>query len=167
MNPDLCLVPPFLKSLLLLTALAAVLWAQACGLHRGYYCACSCLPLGGHLTQVDNCHEGAGHHTDHGHEHEHDHEHALPHEHDGDDTGAPVSHTHPEVVDTLTAHLLSNLPVTAPPALEMDWQSAWIHGLSPLLPASALIEPPREVPRRCPPGQEWPYQIAQSISLRL
>lgn len=147
------------KARLLFLAFATVAlgWAQAFGLHRGYYCECT---GSGHLTLVNHCH------ASHADLDDHDHDHHLPHEHDCSDE--QDTHEHPAVVDLLVAQNLSFLQVQAPPL--MLWEAGWIWQplphLSPTLDSSPEIWRTRAF-RRCPSSEDWPRQLSQAISLRL
>jgi hypothetical protein len=149
--------------LLSLTALVAVLWAQAFGMHIGYHCACDLEPSGGHFTFVDHCHGPQPTGPD---EHHHDSDHSLPHDHD---TPLPDgSHEHEPVVDTLVASSASFTKVQppAPFVFLLDPLSIRIaHPISVSSDTAPLIA--SSTSRRCHLADNWPHQLSQSIALRL
>jgi hypothetical protein len=149
--------------LLSLTALLAVLWAQAFGMHIGYHCACDLEPSGGHFTFIDHCH---GPQQTSPHDHHHDSDHSLQHDHH-----APLpdgSHEHEPVVDTLVASTVSFTKVQPPLPFVflLDPLSIRIaHPISVSSDTAPLIA--SSTSRRCPQADNWPHQLSQSIALRL
>ncbi len=144
--------------LLIASAILAIGWAQAFGMHRGYFCDCA---GSGHLTLFDHCHASAP-----GAHHHEDDDHDLPHHHecpDDEDT-----HSHPAVVDSLVAHQAGLHPIQIPPLMPVD--AGWDWQSLPLIAqadTAARDAPDWRLLRRSPLAEDWPRLLSQTISLRL
>ena len=135
-----------LSRLLPLAAILAVLWAQAFGIHRGYFCDAE----GGYYTSADHCHLGD--------------EHALDHD-DCEDHGD--RHEHESVIDDLVARALSSDKIQPPAPSFCVIEPAAIE-FSGLISALPHLAPPDRPRTETSHGahDDWPSQIAQTISLR-
>lgn len=136
-----------LRRLLPLAAILAVLWAQAFGIQRGYFCDAD----GGHYTWADHCHLGDAHAQDHDDSEDHD-----------------DRHEHESVIDDLVARALSSAKIQ-PPAPSFCVIEPAISEFSGLIAALPHLAPP-DLPRSETSHRahdDWPSQIARTISLRL
>ena len=138
-------------------AILAMLWAQVFGMQRGYACHCAGVL---HITAVDHCH---GPHS----EGCHDHDHADPCHSSDDHADREDTHEHDAIVESLTAHQASIVPIATPePALAAWAMPEWL--LASLLPVAAVSDaqaPPWVEQRR--QGHPWPQVLAHSIALRV